>query len=309
MVAAEAVRTVLLAHDSHLLREIASFLPSVVDVNNLFCLSKSICFCSVKEKDARVAMLRLTLLRNLTRMLVPFGVSALEFVAALRADGASVSGGFALACVTGNNSRFGDIDVFRHAEFLPRSATPALFLNIGYSLCNGNDNYPYSYGYAEVIGGNDVKLIVRTLEHIEFNQSIQFITLIYRDEHLPSPYSEITATSRHLANFDLTPCCVNLSVSRESGNLQWHISFLHDISAGVLGPTPRLHAMASVQPNSITCSTLRRIMKYARRGFCPTVELEVVILSACTPDVVDYVRGIFEKAKQLSRCLPSFYVE
>jgi hypothetical protein len=98
--------------DAALLREIASFLPSVVDVVHLFSTCKVVCFCSADEKQARSEVLRQTFLRNLTRGLRPFNLSGDAVLNALREDCASISGGFALQCVTGEFHDDSDVDFF-----------------------------------------------------------------------------------------------------------------------------------------------------------------------------------------------------
>ena len=89
-----------LAGDSGFLH-IVAFLGSVVDVYNLFSCCKKFCFCTLSEKAARIDVLRKMFLRNLARGLAPFGLPLEQFLAALRADKVSISGGFALAVVTG----------------------------------------------------------------------------------------------------------------------------------------------------------------------------------------------------------------
>ena len=102
---------------------IASFLTSVTDVLALYSTSKAICFCSPDEKDRRTAVLRETFLSNLARGLAPFGVSVPQFLAALQADKASISGGFALGVVTGRFVEGSDIDVY--FSYRPGEPCPA----------------------------------------------------------------------------------------------------------------------------------------------------------------------------------------
>lgn len=303
MVAESSVRSVLLHHDCHLLRTIASFLPSVVDVYNLFSLTKSICFCSTSEKDARVAMLRRTFIANLSRFLIPFGVSPYAFLTALSEDGASISGGFALACVTGRIFGLsGDIDVYRHAEISPHNATPALLLNSEYSLREVLPNLEVPDAYVETVGGNGVKLIVKTFEHSGMKKSIQLITLVYRGEPLSAADAEVNPSSRHLDNFDLTPCCVNLSVDRDGAHLHWHMPFLSDIVRGIMGPSLRLLSLANAPMNNMLRLTIERVMKYAQRGYCPTAELEELFVSVCQSYRVEPMRWFFARATLLSLC-------
>jgi hypothetical protein len=91
---------------------IASFLNSAADVLALYSTSKAICFCSPEEKVRRTAVLRETFLSNLARGLAPFGVSVPQFLAALQADKASISGGFALGGVTGRFVEGSDVDIY-----------------------------------------------------------------------------------------------------------------------------------------------------------------------------------------------------
>jgi len=107
-----ASREVLFQGTGELLLAMASYMPSVTDVLALYSTSKSICYCSPDEKDRRTAVLRETFLSNLARGLAPFGVSVPQFLAAMQADKASISGGFALGCVTGRFVEGSDVDIY-----------------------------------------------------------------------------------------------------------------------------------------------------------------------------------------------------
>jgi hypothetical protein len=128
------------------LREVASFLPSVVDVYNFFSVCATVCFCDEAEKDARADVLRQTFLRNLARGLTPFNVSVEKLLNAMYYDDAAISGGFALQCVTGEFNERSDVDIF---SFLTSSEQPvtdvlACVANVvsqsGYTLKEVADN-------------------------------------------------------------------------------------------------------------------------------------------------------------------------
>ena len=277
----DAVKKVFV-HEWNLLRLIASFLPSVADVYQLFSVSKSICFCTVEEKNARILMLRQILLANLVRSLEPFGIPMSAFVTAMRSERLSVSGGFALGCITGTPvvTQSSDIDIYCYAGFQPRNTMSALLTTCGYIHMITTSEMPTETNdYATYLENHGIKFIVVTLKHVASERRIQLITVIYRNES-PSLQSNVAVTSRHLDNFDLTPCCVNLSVSPHSGDMQWRVPYLSDIIAGVQGPTPQCLEMANIPFTRKHLLTLRRILKYAGRGYRPTVELHGIFATA-----------------------------
>jgi hypothetical protein len=78
-----------------------------------------------------------------------------------------------------------------------------------------------------------------------------------------------------LGNFDLTPCCVRLSVCLGSGKLLWSIPFLVDIASGSMNATPYMQN-GDVRERKLQ-QTLMRVIKYSARGFCPTNEFMQLI--------------------------------
>ena len=163
------MKAVLLQGNSALVLAIASFLSSVVDHLAFFSVSKDINRASPQEKILRAAMLRDVFLSNLKRGLAPFGLPLEQFLAALRAGKASISGGFALQVVTGKSDEGGDIDIFAPCES-PASAVSevmiqlaALLRGVGYVLNNEPDEGPDSYRVdADRMPDGSVDSVVRT---------------------------------------------------------------------------------------------------------------------------------------------------
>jgi len=163
-----ASREVLFQGTGELLLAISSYVASVTDVLALFSTSKAVCFCSPEEKVRRTAVLRETFLSNLARGLAPFGVSVPQFLAALQADKASISGGFALGSVTGRFADGSDIDIYTSFDAGHAGVASSVMVHLaallraaGYALSDEAD--PPSeeltdYG-EEMVG---VDLVVRT---------------------------------------------------------------------------------------------------------------------------------------------------
>ena len=97
-----------------------------------------------------------------------------------------------------------------------------------------------------------------------------------------------------LQHFDLTPCCVSLSVSPR-GTLTWCIPYLPDIAAGALAPTPFLRKYDLSQEQKRN-ATLLRVAKYSARGYHPTAELRQLLVDACPPGDASAVKAIFANA-------------
>jgi len=83
-------------------------------------------------------------------------------------------------------------------------------------------------------------------------------------------------------NFDFTACCVTLSVSPTTGELQWSVPYLSDIVAGALAPTPFL-CNYDMSQRAKRDKTVLRVAKYAARGYCPTAELQHYLIES-TPE-------------------------
>jgi len=82
-----------------------------------------------------------------------------------------------------------------------------------------------------------------------------------------------------LQHFDLTVCCVSLSVSPVTGELQWSIPYLSDIAAGALAPTQYLvnHKRNLSKSEQKRNKILIRVAKYSARGYTPTAQLQQIL--------------------------------
>ena len=92
----------------------------------------------------------------------------------------------------------------------------------------------------------------------------------------PHPYPSVRLQVQH---FDLTVCCVSLSVSPITGELQWSIPYLSDIAAGALAPTQYLvnHKRNLSKSEQKRNKILIRVAKYSARGYTPTVQLQQIL--------------------------------
>ena len=177
--------------------------------------------------------------------------------------------------------------------FHTRNSLPKLLTTCGYKtkddsyeLAGVNSEYPTFNieEYAPSVVGNGVKFAVHTLENKQYFRKIQLITVIYRGEPLALSLTQVEASARHLGNFDLTPCCVNLMVSRETGELHWQMPYLTDIVAGAMSLTPQFRAGAEIALQRNYLVPLRRMQKYGSRGYLPTKEMERFIVHLREPD-------------------------